>query len=92
MTITEICWCILAASALAASFNWAIPQWKITCLRKSIERLRQTANNGAECSKCLKQSDEPVCMYCADCYGAVVTEVSWTQEGEEATRRSTSDG
>ena len=45
---------------------------KLQHLADEAERLRQTANNGAECSKCLTKPAEPVCMYCAECYGAAL--------------------
>jgi hypothetical protein len=40
----------------------------IYTLTDTILYLRQTANNGVECSQCLRQSNEPVCMYCSTCY------------------------
>jgi hypothetical protein len=45
-------------------------------LQAEIQRLRETANNGIECSQCLRPSPpEPVCMYCADCYSKQVAEI-----------------
>ncbi len=40
-----------------------------------VERLKQTANNGAECSKCLGKAAEPICMYCDECYGDLTAEI-----------------
>ena len=36
------------------------------------DRLLQTANSGKECSQCREVTNEPACMYCAECYGKLV--------------------
>ena len=44
-------------------------------LKQERDELKQTALNGTECSQCLTKPTEPVCMYCAKCYGERVAEV-----------------
>ena len=42
---------------------------ELEATKADVERLRQTALNGAECSKCLRRQNEPACMYCTRCFG-----------------------
>lgn len=52
-------------------------------LRADREHWKQVAGNGIECLACLKKTPaEPVCLYCAGCYGDLAGEVErlWGEE------------
>lgn len=54
---------------------------------QEIEHWKQVANNGVECSACLKKTPaEPVCLYCAECYGEQVGEIERLQRELENSR------
>ena len=61
MSITEFCWCILAAMSVVAVFTCAIPAWKIRCLRSTIAGMRSERKRAfGPCPKCcLEKPSKP---------------------------------
>ena len=52
-------------------------------MEAEVERLRQTAMNGWQCSKCMKEADSPICTYCDECYSELVQEIERLRQRRE---------